>query len=219
MTKFNNEHDEYLWEGSVISGVVTGDGDVEAPTGWFAPITLQTEGPGWQLEESKAAAHYGTKWLILHESNEGFVTVLPFDTEQRRDRHAADLRNAYALYVAEIEEAQAREAIDGYLQAAKYTSEWDRVPEVRWSGAAQQTAADEVQEFIAQNADACRAFMAATRHSWLQIGIDFSLTRNRHGSGFWDRGASGAGEALTEAAHPWGETTVFLDDNGELAFA
>ena len=43
-----------------------------------------------------------------------------------------------------------------------------------------------------------------------QNGHDFWLTRNGHGAGFWDRGyADEVGDALTEAAHAFGET--YLD--------
>lgn len=43
-----------------------------------------------------------------------------------------------------------------------------------------------------------------------QHGHDFALSRNRHGAGFWDRGYGPVGDALTEAAHAYGEHTIFL---------
>lgn len=43
-----------------------------------------------------------------------------------------------------------------------------------------------------------------------QNGHDFWLTRNRRGAGFWDRGyPDEIGDALTEAAHAFGE--AYLD--------
>jgi hypothetical protein len=39
-------------------------------------------------------------------------------------------------------------------------------------------------------------------------GVDFWLTRNRHGAGFWDRGYGALGERLTSASHPYGEAYV-----------
>ena len=53
-----------------------------------------------------------------------------------------------------------------------------------------------------------------------QAGIDFWLTRNRHGSGFWDGDwdhLDGTGEAakrLTDAAHAFGEVYCTLDTEG-----
>jgi hypothetical protein len=52
-----------------------------------------------------------------------------------------------------------------------------------------------------------------------QAGYDFWLTRNRHGAGFWDTGrpwADGAGDRLTEAAHTFGETDLYVGDDRKL---
>jgi hypothetical protein len=48
-----------------------------------------------------------------------------------------------------------------------------------------------------------------------QCGHDFSLTRNGHGAGFWDRGYGPLGDKLTQACRPYGETNWDLID-GEL---
>lgn len=42
-----------------------------------------------------------------------------------------------------------------------------------------------------------------------QFGHDLWLTRNGHGTGFWDRGTGSKGEALTEAAKELGEATIW----------
>lgn len=51
--------------------------------------------------------------------------------------------------------------------------------------------------------------------------IDFWLTRNGHGAGFWDRpelyGEAGA-EAFTALSHAAGECYVYVADGGELEF-
>jgi len=44
-----------------------------------------------------------------------------------------------------------------------------------------------------------------------QIGHDFSLTRNHHGAGFWDRGHGYDGQRLTDIAHTFGETSWFVE--------
>ena len=49
-----------------------------------------------------------------------------------------------------------------------------------------------------------------------QIGHDFWLTRNRHGAGFWDRGLGELGEALTKWAHSYGDSYVYVGDDGRL---
>ena len=49
-----------------------------------------------------------------------------------------------------------------------------------------------------------------------QAGHDFWLTRNRHGAGFWDRGLGDVGDRLTEAAHSYGESDLYVGDDGLL---
>lgn len=51
-----------------------------------------------------------------------------------------------------------------------------------------------------------------------QIGHDFWLTRNRHGAGFWDRGLGELGDILTVIAHGYGETDLYVGDDGQLHY-
>lgn len=46
-----------------------------------------------------------------------------------------------------------------------------------------------------------------------QAGHDFALTRNGHGAGFWDRGLGEIGDELTEAAHSFGQVSLYLGDD------
>lgn len=45
-------------------------------------------------------------------------------------------------------------------------------------------------------------------------GIDFWLTRNGHGAGFWDRGLGDVGTRLTCAAHNYGSVDLYAGDDG-----
>ena len=47
-------------------------------------------------------------------------------------------------------------------------------------------------------------------------GHDFWLTRNRHGTGFWDRDLGDIGDKLTEAAHAFGESSLYEGDDGQI---
>ncbi len=51
-----------------------------------------------------------------------------------------------------------------------------------------------------------------------QAGIDFWLTRNGHGAGFWDRDelSNGLGDALTTIAQSFQPCDVYLGDDGFL---
>jgi len=49
-----------------------------------------------------------------------------------------------------------------------------------------------------------------------QAGHDFWLTRDGHGTGFWDRGLGELGDRLSEAAQICGEVWLFVSDDGEI---
>ena len=49
-----------------------------------------------------------------------------------------------------------------------------------------------------------------------QAGHDFWLTRNHHGAGFWDRGLGEVGERLTDAAHAYGSSDLYVGDDGKV---
>lgn len=49
-----------------------------------------------------------------------------------------------------------------------------------------------------------------------QVGHDFWLTRNHHGAGFWDRGLGELGVELTAAAHAFGESDLYVGDDGSI---
>lgn len=49
------------------------------------------------------------------------------------------------------------------------------------------------------------------------IGHDFWLTRNGHGTGFWDRGYDDElGDRLTDAAHSFGSSDLYIGDDGKV---
>lgn len=50
-----------------------------------------------------------------------------------------------------------------------------------------------------------------------QLAHDFILTRNGHGTGFWDRGYDGLiGNRLTAACQPYGDTSAYVGDDGKI---
>ena len=52
-----------------------------------------------------------------------------------------------------------------------------------------------------------------------QAGHDFWLTRNGHGTGFWDRhweGGKEPGRTITEACRPYGSADIYVGDDGML---
>lgn len=49
-----------------------------------------------------------------------------------------------------------------------------------------------------------------------RIGHDFTLTRNGHGVGFWDRGLGEVGDALTDLCETFGEVSAYVGDDGKI---
>ena len=50
---------------------------------------------------------------------------------------------------------------------------------------------------------------------WAAVAHDWTLTRNRHGAGFWDGDwAEPWGQRLTDLAHSFGEISLYLGDDG-----
>ena len=63
----------------------------------------------------------------------------------------------------------------------------------------------------AENADTLEAAYA-TGYSETQAGIDYFLTRNGHGAGFWDRGLGDIGDKLSDACR-YRETYAFFGNH------
>lgn len=121
--------------------------------------------------------------------------------------------------VSEVYEPDLRKFVQGYLKAALWSSTdeegepLDKTYDVDdFSGEAVKKATEDAKKFIEDNEDD----LDATGASYEQHGHDFWLTRNRHGSGFWDRGYGEAGKRLTKAAHSYGEAYVYVGDDGKL---
>lgn len=113
----------------------------------------------------------------------------------------------------------------GYIDAALWTSDPDP-----GSGDYVETGrADEMwpnldESFLARAKADCERFETENEALLSQAGdfgrngVDFWLTRNRHGAGFWDRQyADHVDQGLTEAAHEFGEVWLDLgqDEDGE----
>ena len=67
-------------------------------------------------------------------------------------------------------------------------------------------------DYVKRGENWCRAELA---------GHDFALTRNWHGTGFWDRGLGEIGDMLTNECRPYGSHTVILcvDENDNVISA
>ena len=69
----------------------------------------------------------------------------------------------------------------------------------------------------------CAGFVGETHEALIASGLsaesaghDFSLTRNGHGTGFWDRGIGDIGEALSKIARVYGDTDYWVNVDNKV---
>lgn len=72
------------------------------------------------------------------------------------------------------------------------------------------------ERFRTENDQLLQQAIEQDNASWGIIARDFWLTRNRHGAGFWDGDYPATGDALTEAAHAFGEAALYIGDDGRI---
>ena len=80
--------------------------------------------------------------------------------------------------------------------------------------------------FYIENLDTFDSLWAYVRENYVYIqgglygpyeaGIDFWLTRNGHGVGFWDRGLGELGDTLSAACESFGEVWAYLGDDSRV---
>lgn len=225
--KFDNEHDEHVYTLTLDGFTDQGEGEASVGPGWFCSVDLDPE------EDAEHIAWYETRHLIIHENNEGHVSVMVYlgdEAEEKRNRAYDQLVRLYLLAAAGIDSEEARLALSGYLECARWSSHDDggdpfdaaKYDGISWSEDAQDAAQSDVYRFIAEHVVAARHFMDATvpQLGWGQVGHDLWLTRNGHGAGYWDRGYAGpAIDTLVEGAKALGEVHICLSDDNELEFS
>lgn len=72
-----------------------------------------------------------------------------------------------------------------------------------------KTAAEEVSSFVSQVSEYLHYWELPEGLTSEQLGHDFSLTRNHHGAGFWDRGWEELGDWLTRISQAMGSCSLY----------
>lgn len=110
--------------------------------------------------------------------------------------------------------------INGYLTAALWSTTDESTPEGGEPLDKHYTTDDFSFTALEIARKDCKAFIEANATDLEGIdpekaGHDFWLTRNRHGTGFWDRGYENArAHRLTEAAHVYGSLDLWVAEDG-----
>lgn len=114
------------------------------------------------------------------------------------------------------------EFLKGYIDAALWTS--DEHPGIgEWTDRGGTWSHENIDpDTLACMAADCAQFVSKAR-KWLSSagdahrnGVEFWLTRNGHGAGFWDRGYGRTGDRLTTVAQTFGEFTLYVGDDGTI---
>jgi len=119
----------------------------------------------------------------------------------------------------------------GYVTAMFWTGDEDQgIDEKGFTDLAPETLdtiIKECRKFQAENESAlkvaCQGGQWARRgrnaYDMESAGIDFWLTRNGHGAGYWDRDLiAGSGDQLTKAADRYATRDLYLGDDKKLYF-
>jgi len=110
-----------------------------------------------------------------------------------------------------------------YLDAALWSSCEDGMPLDHWASEDGAPARDCLApEALARMATDVAAFLArvdpldweASGLSEDFLGRNFWLTRNRHGTGFWDNSLEDLGDSLTAISHSFAECDFYLGSDG-----
>lgn len=125
-------------------------------------------------------------------------------------------------------EGKAQEFLDGYLECLLWCGvfkETDEGPEDRGElydeaeidNAAMKEIVEDCAAFYEVNAEAMAILIEHHNTDWGRMGHDFYLSRNGHGTGFWDRGYGEMGDMLHKEAKVYGSFTLFVgqDKDGE----
>ena len=106
--------------------------------------------------------------------------------------------------------------IDAYIECALWSST-DEDGEPYDSG--DRTLSDHARSELTK--DAARfafnnAMLLDEHGDYAQAGHDLWLTRNGHGTGFWDRELGELGDQLTAASEKCGECNLYTGDDGKI---
>ena len=118
---------------------------------------------------------------------------------------------------------QIRQFVDGYIECALWASTDDNDIPLDRNYDRDNIAAPSLEsmradcvDFIQGNEDDLTALYDGRMEV---AGHDFWLTRNGHGAGFWDRGNDPGYRRLTDNAHPYGSSDVYIGDDGLIYVA
>jgi len=157
------------------------------------------------------ARRYGLKRVNLFYFNEhagmiqrmvtGYKSAIMFtECEPGTDAESHDPENESALH-GDISDSDFSDEMDSRIErdcAAFYIENLATL--------------DSLWEYVREN----DVYIQGGLYGPYEAGIDFWLTRNGHGAGFWDRGLGELGDTLSAACDAFGEVCAYLGDDSRV---
>lgn len=108
-----------------------------------------------------------------------------------------------------------KHVVDGYLDCAEWlANNDDDLDGAGFSSEMLEQARADCETFL--SAPGAQDALGEGDWTWTQVGHDLWLTRNGHGTGFWDRDCYKDRDLLSEAARKMGECDLYLGDDGQI---
>ncbi len=161
------------------------------------------------------------KSLSILSDNDELVSQKEIDEEADEKQLAEELAEELAeVELEESHEPVIQDVLTHYVMAALWSTigEDDEPLDSNYSienidEQTLETMKSDIEKFVLKNKEAIQESGMSDE----QLGHDLWLTRNHHGTGFWDRGYDeDIEEQLTDAAHQLKGTDLYVGDDGEI---
>lgn len=113
---------------------------------------------------------------------------------------------------SEVASTSMLDMLNGYLEAALWTEEDEVGPSNINSDISDNSKVDAYRD-VKKFKQLAGGLIAQSGLNDEQIGHDLWLTRNGHGSGFWDRGIGKIGDELSDIAREMGSKSAYVGDD------
>lgn len=107
-------------------------------------------------------------------------------------------------------------ALEGYLNCALWTGEFDDNDLDDIDSLSVDNARDDVDRFLEQLKKYGLLEELILKMDLSSIGHEFLLTRNDHGTGFWDRGLGELGDKVSKICKSFGSKDIYKGDDEKI---
>jgi len=107
-------------------------------------------------------------------------------------------------------------ALEGYLNCALWTGEFNEYSFDDIDSLSVDNARDDIDKFLGELKKDGLLEELISKMDLYSIGVDFWLTINGHGSGFWDRDLGELGDKVTKICESFGGKDIYEGDDEKI---